>query len=105
MTTIKAIQLYENKTFTHPFYEKTIVFTGALSTMTRSTAAKLATGCGARVHGVVTEQTDFVVLGDKRRGISSKQLKAERLIAAGADIQLLIEDDFLWVLSIEKGFA
>ena len=89
----------------HPFYKKSIVFTGALSTMTRSTAARLATNCGARVYGAVTEHTDFVILGDKRRGISTKQQRAEQLIAQGANIQFITEDDFLWILSIEKGPA
>ena len=91
------------QTFQHPFVGKTIVFTGALSTMTRSAAAKLAISCGATVHGTVTERTDFVILGDKRRGISTKQQKAERLIQDGAAIQLLVEADFLWILSMKKG--
>jgi len=44
-----------------------------------------------------------VILGDKRRGKSSKQLKAEQLISLGEDIQILLEDDLIWVLSIVNG--
>ncbi|WP_155593124.1 BRCT domain-containing protein [Lysinibacillus cavernae] len=86
----------------HPFFNKQIVFTGALSTMTRSEAAKKVKACGGLLQGVVTQQTDFVILGDKRRGISTKQHKAEQLINQGQDIQLLIEDDFLWLISMQK---
>ncbi|EAZ85323.1 DNA polymerase III subunit epsilon [Bacillus sp. B14905] len=86
----------------HPFYHKQIVFTGALSTMTRSEAAKQVKACGGFLQGTVTQQTDFVILGDKRRGISTKQRKAEQLMNYGEDIQILIEDDFLWLISIPK---
>lgn len=88
--------------FEHPFYNKRIVFTGALSTMTRSEAARKVSALGGILQGAVTKETDFVILGKKHRGISSKQLKAEQLISLGEDIQILIEDDFLWVLSIPK---
>ncbi|WP_141904570.1 BRCT domain-containing protein [Lysinibacillus sp. Y5S-8] len=90
------------ESLTHPFYKKQIVFTGALSTMTRSEAAKQVKACGGSLQGAVTQQTDFVILGDKRRGISSKQHKAEQLVTQGHDIQILIEDDFLWLISIPK---
>ena len=56
----------------HPFYNKQIVFTGALSTMTRSEAAKKVRAFGGIMQGAVTQETDFVILGNKRRGISTK---------------------------------
>lgn len=86
----------------HPFCNKRIVFTGALSAMTRSEAAKKVRAFGGILQGAVTKETDFVILGNQRRGISSKQLKAEQLISLGVDIQIMLEDDFLWVLSIPK---
>ncbi|ATP42265.1 DNA polymerase III subunit epsilon [Solibacillus sp. R5-41] len=87
----------------HPFYNKQLVFTGALSTMTRSEAAKRVRLCGGFLQGAVTTETDFVIIGNKRRGISAKQQKAEKLIHLGFDLQFLVEDDFLWLLSMEKG--
>jgi len=84
----------------HPFYNKQIVFTGALSTMTRSEAAKEVRAYGGIMQGAVTQDTDFLILGDKRRGISTKQLKAEKLISLGIDIQIIIEDDFIWLISM-----
>ena len=86
----------------HPFFQKQIVFTGGLSTMTRVEAAKRARQFGATIQGAVTRDTDFVILGAKRRGKSTKQLKAEQLVQLGYDIQILEEDDFLWVLSIQN---
>ena len=86
----------------HPFYNKKIVFTGALSTMTRSEAAKKVRACGGIMQGAVTQETDFVILGKNRRGISTKQLKAEQLINLGLDIQIIIEADFIWLISMQK---
>lgn len=84
----------------HPFCTKRIVFTGALSTMTRIDAAKKVRAIGGIIQGAVTKDTDFVILGNKRRGISSKQRKAEHLLSLGFDIQIMMEEDFIWVLSI-----
>lgn len=84
----------------HPFFNKQVVFTGGLSTMTRSEAAKKVRACGGMIQGAVTKDTHFVILGDKHRGTSRKQLKAEQLINLGIDIQIIVEDDFLWLISM-----
>ena len=97
---LKEIVLTENTTFTHPFTNKHIVFTGALTGMTRSSAAKLATQCGAIIQGAVTAQTDFLILGAKRRGISSKHQAAIRLQLEHEKIQIIEEEDFYWLLSM-----
>ena len=86
----------------HPFFNKQVVFTGGLSTMTRSEAAKKVRACGGIIQGAVTKDTHFVILGDKHRGISRKRLKAEQLIHLGIDIQIIVEDDFLWLISMKK---
>lgn len=86
----------------HPFCNKRIVFTGAFSSMTRSEAAKKVSALGGVLQGAVTKETDFVILGNKRHGISSKHTKAKQLISIGFDIQFLLESDFLWVLSIPQ---
>ena len=97
---LKEIVLTENTTFTHPFTNKHIVFTGALTGMTRSSAAKLATQCGAIIQGAVTAQTDFLILGAKRRGISSKHQAAIRLQLEHEKLQIIEEEDFYWLLSM-----
>ena len=98
---LKEIVLTENTRFTHPFTNKHIVFTGALTGMTRSSAAKLATQCGAIIQGAVNKHTDFLILGAKRRGISSKHQAAIRLQLEYGKIQILEEDDFYWLLSMK----
>jgi len=89
----------------HPFYNKHIVFTGALSTMTRSEAAKKARACGALIQGAVTKDTHFVILGKNRRDKSTKHLKAEQFMQRGYDIQMIAEDDFIWLISMEKEYV
>lgn len=92
---------FEDEQITHPLYQKKIVFTGALTTMTRSEAAKSVRPYKAVIQGAVTIDTDFVILGAKRRGISSKHQKAQQLIALGHPVQILEEDDFLWLLTMK----
>lgn len=96
----EPIYFSHQEKMTHPFAQKNLVFTGALSSMTRSTAAKLAKACGATIQGAVTEQTHFVIVGDKQQVKSSKYMKAEQLIFKGSDLQLLEESDFLWLVAI-----
>lgn len=91
--------------FIHPFYNKQIVFTGGLSTMTRSEAAKKVRTYGGLMQGTVTKETDFLVLGRKRNGISSKQHKAEQLVSQGLSIQIIEEDDFMWLISMQKEYV
>ena len=92
-----------NRVHAHPFTDKRLVFTGALSRMTRSEAARGARSCGAVIQGAVTQETDFLVLGKQRRDKSTKQRKAEQLIARGCDIQIIEEEDFYWILSFRLG--
>lgn len=99
---LKDIVLTEITSFTHPFMNKHIVFTGGLTSMTRSSAAKLATQCGAIIQGAVSTQTDFLILGAKRRGISSKHQAAIRLQQQYEKLQIIEEEDFYWLLSMNN---
>jgi DNA ligase (NAD+) len=59
-----------------PVAGKTVVFTGALETMTRQEAKTKAEAMGAKVAGSVSKKTDYVVIG---ADAGSKAKKAEEL--------------------------
>lgn len=71
----------------HPFYDKTMVLTGTLSSMGRDDAKAKLLAIGAHVTGSVSAKTDFVVAGSDA---GSKLDKAEAL-----GVRVLTEDEFL----------
>lgn len=88
-----------------PFYGKVCVFTGALESFTRRDAFQLVADIGGIPGDGVTQKTNFLILGNNdycttiKDGKSSKQKKAEKLIAAGADLQIIPESVFLEMLA------
>ena len=88
------------------FYGKTIVFTGALVTMTRDGAATHASQFGFKIGSSVTKKTDYLVVGIQDLSTlaghdkSTKQRKAEELMADGVSIEILTENDFIRICGI-----
>lgn len=78
----------------HPFYGKTMVFTGTMPTLGRSDAQKLAQDVGANVSGSVSKKTDYVVAGTEA---GSKLTKAEAL-----GVSVIDEAEFLRILNLHK---
>lgn len=76
-----------------------VVFTGTLS-VTRGVAEGIAAQAGCKIHKTVRSDTTILVVGDvdlsKLGGFekSSKQRKAEDLVAKGNDIRIISENDF-----------
>ncbi len=89
---------------THPFFGRVLVFTGTLQSMARGQAAQDVVDCGGLCGNSVTKKTNYLVLGDqdfrklKGRTNSAKMRKAEALIADGADLEVIPEEDFLSLL-------
>ncbi len=85
---------------TNPFFKKTVVFTGALSTMERKDACQIVLNLGGIPEDNLTKKTNYLIIGDSgfgstvKSGKSSKMLKAEKYIEKGIDISVLSEQDF-----------
>jgi DNA polymerase-3 subunit epsilon len=86
----------------HALFGKVIVFTGALSTMTRQMAWDDCAAVGARPEKNVTRRTQVLVVGelDPTRlvpgaTLSARALKAFDLRESGQDIEVLTEFEFL----------
>jgi DNA ligase (NAD+) len=76
-----------------PIAGKTVVFTGALGSMSRGEAKAQAEALGANVAGAVSRKTDYVVAGP---GAGSKEKKAREL-----GLRVLTEQQ--WRELIENG--
>lgn len=84
---IKTVQAADSGSQNSPFYEKIVVVTGTLSTMSRDEAKARLEAEGAKVTGSVSKKTDFLVAGDKA---GSKLSKAQSL-----GISILTEQEFI----------
>jgi DNA ligase (NAD+) len=92
---VRAEQVEKPKASTDsPVYGKTVVFTGALATLTRSAAEKQAEALGAKVTGSVSKKTDYVVVG------ADAGSKADKAQALG--VKILSEDEWLALIGADK---
>ena len=86
-----------------PLHGEVIAFTGKLS-IERDRAAHLAAMAGCKVMDTISKKTSILVVGDQEIRVlkghekSSKQRKAEELIADGAQLRILGESDFQLLL-------
>lgn len=89
---------------THIFFGETVVFTGALQSMSRKEAMQKAVDVGGICANNVSRSTSFLVLGQQdyrklRDGKkSNKMKKAEQLACEGYKIEFISEKDFLEML-------
>ena len=89
----------------HILYGKHIVFTGELTSQTRTEAWAKCAAIGAIPEKGVTKRTDFLVIGDGFVGDSPREFhtgkakKAADLHAKGHHLEVLNEQDFLIIIS------
>jgi exonuclease len=86
----------------HPLWGRVVVFTGALSSMSRPLAHEECIRVGALPEQTVTKRTNVLVVGDLDPArlvpgdvTSQKAQKAFKLRAGGQDIEVMTEYDFL----------
>jgi NAD-dependent DNA ligase len=81
--------------------DKKFMFTGKLAAMTRSQAQSYVDAAGGINAGSVSKDLDYLVIGDDGSFLygagtkGEKTLKAEKLNAAGSEIKIISETDFL----------
>lgn len=89
----------------HPLYGRVCVFTGKLDRFLRKDAMQAVVDVGGICGDRVTKETNILVMGDLsystsiKEGKSNKQVKAEKLILDGADLQIITESTFLDMLA------
>lgn len=93
---------------TNPFYGKVVVFTGALSRMSRRNAWQEVANLGGLPENRITKKTNYLVIGDEdfvasvKDGKSSKMKKADEYQRQGLDIVTLPESTFFEILKEYK---
>ena len=92
--------------FLRPLSGQRVVFTGTLTRLARNEAEKLIECCGGQCQASVSKRTNLLVVGavDPRtkasgRAVSTKEEKARQLIAEGAEVKILSEDDWLQMIA------
>ena len=85
----------------HPFYGRSVAFTGTLLSMTRKEAAQRVVDAGGRYGSSVSPQTDYLISAEQdfSRFVDGKMSRKTRtvreLVAAGHTIEIISEHDFL----------
>jgi DNA ligase (NAD+) len=83
-----------------PLAQKSFVFTGKLTTLSRGEAEKRVRALGGAILSAVNKTLTYLVAGAERDGAkSTKQKSAEKLIAEGAPITVLSEEGLLELLA------
>lgn len=93
----------------HPFYNKRVAFTGALSNLSREDAQRIVTDIGGITKPInVSRKTNYLVVGCLEytkfgEGFKSSKLRlAEELIAEGHDLEIISEVDFFKMIHFDK---
>lgn len=88
----------------HPFYDKIVVFTGRLNSLSRKEAMQKVVNVGGHIGNSLTKKTDYLVMGIQDLKLlhgeekSNKIKKAEKYIEDGSKIELIDESIFLKLL-------
>ncbi|MFE0507141.1 exonuclease domain-containing protein [Peribacillus butanolivorans] len=100
---LRTVEVAADANTNNAFYGKNVVFTGKLNVFTRIEAAQLVASRGGHPQNGLNKQTNFIILGNFEdvmiKGTKSSKLeKAEKMISAGKELEILAEEDFLKML-------
>lgn len=90
---------------TNPIYGKLVVFTGALSSMTRKEAFQHVVNLGGIPSDNLNAKTNFLVIGSAEfaksvtEGKTNKMKKAEKMIQKGSELSIISESAFFDMIS------
>lgn len=87
----------ENANPNNPFYNRKVVFTGDLKSISRSDAAGKIQLLGADINVSISKQTQIVIIGQKAGPV--KLRKIEELNASGCEIKVINEEEFLKIIN------
>lgn len=80
----------------NPFYDKKVVFTGVLQSLSRIEAATTLKTMGADINNTISRETDYVIV--RENAGPAKLKKIQDCNAKGAHITILNEHEFLALL-------
>ena len=89
----------------HPLFERRVVFTGSLLSMSRNEAAQFVVDAGGRAMTSVSKKTDYLVFGEQdfskfvNGEMSAKTRQAVELAEAGHSIEIISEADFMELIT------
>jgi DNA polymerase III subunit epsilon len=81
----------------HPLFNKKVVFTGVLDTISREDAAKAVKDHGADIDSGVTKRTNYVIAGSGAG--PAKLRKIEQFNNEGSSIKIVGEEEFLGMIN------
>lgn len=91
----------------HPLFNQNIVLTGDLQNFTRQEATQAILNVGGIPKSTVSSKTNYLIVGKQdlsvvgSKGMSSKEIKAAKLIESGKPIKIISEDEFVELLQYD----
>ena len=97
-------EISPNADTSHPFYGKSILFTGKMAHLERKAAQEAVKKVGGKTPDAMSKHIDFLVIGDEGSPLlgdgkkSTKHKQAEKFITEGGALKIISESEFLRML-------
>lgn len=97
-------EIAPNADTSHPFYGKSVLFTGKMAHLERKAAQDAVKKVGGKTPDAMSKHIDFLVIGDEGSPLlgdgkkSTKHKQAEKIIGEGGALKIISESEFLRML-------